>query len=273
MSIIEAIRKRQSWRSYLAKPVECETANVLRTFLSMNTTGPFGSKIRFELIDFDETPKEMLKSMGTYSIIKDARMFMAGCVEKNGRYLEDYGYAMEKNILKAVELGLGTCWLGATFDRNGFSERLHCGYNEIVPAVSPAGYAVEKRRLADNMIRKVANSDSRKHLFEISFVGDFNYSKVPDGKYKTVMECVKCGPSATNQQPWRFVKEEKGEIYHLFLERTSGYIYPAGQNIDMGIAMCHFELSAMELGLSGGWVIEDPGIDAGGREYIATWKS
>jgi len=257
----------------LPKPVECDAADSLREFLSLNTTGPFGSRIRFELIDFDETPREMLKSLGTYSIIKDARMFMAGCVEKQGRYLEDYGYAMEKNILKAVELGLGTCWLGATFHRNGFSERMHCGYNEIVPAVSPVGYAAEKRRLADNMMRKVANSDNRKHLFEISFVGDFNSSRVPDGKYKTVLECVKCGPSATNQQPWRFVREETGDTYHLYLERTGGYIYPAGQSIDMGIAMCHFELSAMELGLPGGWVTEAPGIEAGGRDYIATCKT
>jgi nitroreductase len=272
MSIIDIINKRQSWRTFSDKPVGCETAGVLREFIEANTTGPFGSKIRFELIDFDGTPHDMLKSLGTYSIIKGARLFMAGCVEKQGRFLEDYGYAMEKNILKAVEMGLATCWLGATFDKNGFSERLHCGYNEIVPAVSPAGYAAQKRRLADNMMRKAVNSDSRKHLFEISFVGDFTNSKVPAGKYKTVLECVKAAPSATNQQPWRFVREEKSDTYHLYLERTKGYIYPAGQNIDMGIAMCHFELSARELGLPGGWVVKDPEIESAGREYISTWK-
>ncbi len=240
--------------------------------MASNTTGVFGSKIRFDLVDFAETPHELLKSLGTYSVIKDARLFMAGCVSNTGRYLEDYGYAMEKNILKAVELGLATCWLGATFNRNGFSELLRASEHENIPAVSPVGYPADKRRLADNMMRKVANSDTRKHLFEISFLDDFDTPRVPANKFKTVLECVKLGPSATNQQPWRFVKEDSKLIFHLFLERTKGYLYPAGQNIDMGIAMCHFELAARELGFTGEWVVSDPGIEAGGREYIATWK-
>lgn len=271
MSIIETIHKRQSWRTFSPKHVEAEKISALRIFLDGNNKSVFGSEVRCELINFEDTPVDILKTMGTYSVIKDARLFMAGSVKKTGRYLEDYGYIMEKNILKAVELGLATCWLGATFDHNGFSEKLRCGQDETVPAVSPVGYAADKRRLADNLMRKVANSDNRKHLFEISFVGDFFNSRVPDNKYKAVLECVKLAPSATNQQPWRFVKDESKDIFHLYLERTPGYIYPAGQNIDMGIAMAHFELSAHELGFKGRWIMENPEIDAGGREYIATW--
>jgi nitroreductase len=275
MSVIETIRGRHSWRTFSSEQVEPEKLDILGKFMASNTKGVFGSELRFELINFNDTPNELIKSMGTYSVIKGARIFMAGCVKKSGRYLEDYGYTMEKNILKAAGLGLATCWLGATFDRNGFSERLNCAPDEVVPGISPVGYAADKRRLADSMMRMVANSDSRKHLFEISFVGDFQSSNVPAGKYKTVLECVKAAPSATNQQPWRFLREEASEkppVYHLYLERTKGYIYPPGQNIDLGIAMCHFELAARELGLDGDWQISDHSADAGGREYVATWK-
>jgi nitroreductase len=272
MSIIETIHKRQSWRTFSPKPVETDKISLLRDFMSSNTQSVFGSAIRCTLINFEEAPMQILKTMGTYSVINGARLFMAGCVKKQGKCLEDYGYVMEKNILKAVELGLATCWLGATFDKNGFSDKLKCADDEIVPAVSPVGYAADKRRLADNLMRKVANSDTRKHLFEISFIGDFYNSHVPDNKYKAVLECVKLAPSATNQQPWRFLKDPKMDVFHLYLERTKGYTYPAGQNIDMGIAMAHFELAAHELKLEGKWTVEKPDVDAGDREYVATWR-
>lgn len=43
------------------------------------------------------------------------------------------------------------------------------------------------------------------------------------------------------------------------------------QNIDMGIAMCHFELSARELGLNGDWQVSDPLMQTGDTEYIVSW--
>jgi hypothetical protein len=39
----------------------------------------------------------------------------------------------------------------------------------------------------------------------------------------------------------------------------------------MGIAMCHFELSAREKGLDGGWMAEDSGIPSGDLEYRVSW--
>ncbi len=272
MTIIETIHKRQSWRTFLPKQLEPEKTGLLRDFMSLNTRSVFGSVVRCELMDFKVTPVNLLKTLGAYSVIKDAKVFMAGCVKNSEKCLEDFGYIMEKNVLKAVELGFATCWLGASSNRNGFSEMMKCAPDEIVPAVSPVGYAAEKRRLADSLMRKVANSDTRKHLFEISFRGDFYDSRVPENKYKTVLECVKLAPSATNQQPWRFLRETDGDIFHLFLERTKDYTYKAGQNIDMGIAMAHFELAANELGLKGSWTQDKPDVDAGDREYVATWK-
>ena len=42
------------------------------------------------------------------------------------------------------------------------------------------------------------------------------------------------------------------------------------QNIDMGIAMCHFELTARELGFIGDWNVNDPQIKSDGMEYIVS---
>src|SRR5512137_726052 len=88
------------------------------------------------------------------------------------------------------------------------------------------------------------------------------------------------GPSASNKQPWRIVRE--GDRWHFYLQRTPRYaavgigklIRIADiQRIDLGIAMCHFELTAAELGLAGQWQIGDPGLEMPDdlTEYTASW--
>lgn len=39
----------------------------------------------------------------------------------------------------------------------------------------------------------------------------------------------------------------------------------------MGIAMCHFDLSARESGFTGDWNVNNPQIKSSGMEYIVSW--
>jgi hypothetical protein len=45
------------------------------------------------------------------------------------------------------------------------------------------------------------------------------------------------------------------------------------QRVDMGIAMCHFELASDELGLTGRWATAEPAIKKpdDSTEYVASW--
>ena len=52
--------------------------------------------------------------LGTYGFIKGAYSFIASSTVREEFALESLGYQMEKIVLKATELGLGTCWLGGT---------------------------------------------------------------------------------------------------------------------------------------------------------------
>jgi hypothetical protein len=47
------------------------------------------------------------------------------------------------------------------------------------------------------------------------------------------------------------------------------------QRIDMGIAMCHFELAARDIGLEGKWIEEKPEAAKPDvlTSYVVTWKS
>ena len=80
-----------------------------------------------------------------------------------------------------------------------------------------------------------------------------------------------------------------GETWHFYLERTPGYgkglatrllsrkgeAFPDIQRIDLGIALCHFDLALRELGGTGTWVVEEPALE--GRpdltEYVASFAS
>ena len=92
---------------------------------------------------------------------------------------------------------------------------------------------------------------------------------------------VRLGPSASNKQPWRIVRD--GGSWHFAIQRSLFYrtrtLRLAGiadmPRLDVGIAMCHFELTARELGLRGSWRVADPGLEPHGArtEYSATWVS
>ena len=277
MSIIETIKERTSCRTYSDRPIEPDKTETLKTFLKENTPSPFGSEIRFQLLDFNELGMSETRIRGTYGVIKGARQFMAGAVRNRPKAMEDYGYCMEKNILKATAMGLGTCWLGGTFNRTGFAEKIKLSDGELLPAVSPVGYSSDRRSLVDRFFRFSAGSDKRKSWHELFFDGNINnpLQKESAGPYETALVCLRIGPSASNMQPWRIIKDNN--MLHFYLKRTPGYNSVFGdiklQNMDMGIAMCHFELSSAALGLQGNWQVNDPRIQADEMEYIASWIS
>jgi len=272
---IETIRKRISCRTFGGKPIDGEAMEKLREFLRSNTRGPFGNALRFELIDLTETERAELKSLGTYGVIKGASLFIAGAVAKGPRAMEDYGYGMERNILFATTLGLGTCWLGGTLNRAGFARKIDLSAEEFMPAISPVGYPAGKRSLTDQAFRFMAKSDKRKPWQELFFDERPGNPLVKDkaGAGGQALESVRIGPSASNRQPWRIICE--GVSFHFFLARTPGYDKMLGeirlQEVDMGIALCHFELAAKVSGVHGSWREMKPGFDAGTWEYVVSW--
>jgi hypothetical protein len=279
MTIIETIKTRKSCRTYSNTPIEPEKLDELRQFLASNKETPFVSKVRFHLIDFNEMGISELKKLTTYGVIKGARQFIVGTVEKQPRAMEDYGYCMEKNILKTTSMGLGTCLLGGTFKRGGFSGNINLGESELLPVISPVGYSSDKRSVVDRMFRFVAASDKRKPWHELFYLHDIEtpLDKEKSGNFDTPLECVRIAPSASNKQPWRIIREKDQNTFHFYLKRTPGYENIIKdiklQNVDMGIAMCHFELSANEIGLNGDWNVTDPQINSDGMEYIISWMA
>jgi len=278
--ITDIIRQRKSIRSYMDTPIEEDKKEALRKFLSANTIGPFGTKVRFTFITASPDDSEALHRLVTYGMIKNPMGFIIGAAENSTHNLEDFGYLMEKNILMATALGLGTCWLGGTFSKSRFSHNITLQDNEILPAVTPVGYAVPKLSPMDSLIRAVSGADRRKPWSVLFFHKDKPLSTDKAGAYATPLEMLRLAPSANNFQPWRVIKKPDADIYHFYIKRTPALKQLQQfsgksdlQFLDIGIAMCHFALTANEKGLNGVWTVRDPrmGGIADKLDYKATW--
>lgn len=280
--ITDVIRARYSCRSYEERPIAEEVRRQLASFAAARTVGPLGSQARFALIAATEEDRKALRGLGTYGLIRGATGFLIGATRDEGYALEDFGYLMEEIVLFATGLGLGTCWLGGTFTRSRFAEKINLDQGESVPSVVSVGYIAQKPRGLDSVIRLGAHSHTRYPWPRLFFDGTFGspLSREAAGAYADPLEMVRWGPSASNRQPWRIIRQDNA--FHFYVQRSRGYrdetrlrLFPTAdlQRIDMGIAMCHFALVARELGLEGEWVINEPAIQKSGEltEYTVSW--
>ncbi len=277
----QIIQRRYSCRQYLETPIGDEQQQRLAEVAASCTAGPLGTSMRFMLVAATGEERSELRGLGTYGTLRSPAGFLIGVVSRGDRNLEQWAYHMERIVLVATDLGLGTCWLGGFFTRSSFSRRIRPGRGEELPAVVATGNPAPP--LGDrDLMRRIARSDARLPWERMFFDGGFGapLSRQAAGAYAEPLEMVRLGPSASNKQPWRVVRD--GSRWHFYLQRTPGY-YPRRlahlvvglsdvQRLDIGIAMCHFELSAVEAGQRGAWQVSDPGLPAPeGQEYTVTW--
>ena len=285
--ITEIILRRYSCRSYRSEPVAIETQQRLQDFMSALQAGPLGAPLRFKLLAASGSDRRALRGLGTYGFIRGATAFIAGAVGRGEKNLEDFGYQLESAILAATALGLGTCWLGGSFTQSSFARKIEVTGDEMIPAVTATGYAAERSRYT-RLVRRQVGADRRLPWGSLFYQGQFGIpmSAEAAGPYARPLEMVRLAPSASNKQPWRIVKV--GHAWHFYLRRTPNY-GPGSlvfnlmkladlQRVDMGIAMCHFELTARELGLEGRWAQMNPGLESpdsaapgAGLEYGISW--
>jgi nitroreductase len=240
--MIDAINNRISVRTYQKKPLTAKDEKDVKELLLKlkELKGPFKNQVRLFFYDSPYVGDEVNIQIGTYGFIKNPPAFVAGCVKNTFESIVDYGYVFEKVILEITKLGLGTVWLGGTFNRDAFDYLLAEG--EIVPAITPVGYPAEKKSIREKLIRKSAKGDSRKPFNEMFFENDLKTPLSDSNIAAKYLELVRVGPSASNKQPWRAVV--KGNKVHFYLEKTKGYAESLSfdiQALDLGIAICHFE--------------------------------
>lgn len=250
------VRQRYSVRTYSKKPISKQVQEEITEYIK-SLSSPFPAKPSFKLIETELSAGGL--KLGTYGMIKNASCFIASQVAEDEPYaIEAIGYEFEKLILFLTTLGLGTCWLGGTFKRDEIRRVLGETEKAFIPAITPMGY-FERKDLREKLISGLVRADARKPWEELFFDGGFQLPLTPEkaDTYAFPLEMLRLGPSASNKQPWRVVRESGR--YHFFEQKTPGYSEKFDfdmQSLDMGIAACHFHLAVKEKGLGGKFVPE-----------------
>ena len=122
-------------------------------------------------------------------------------------------------------------------------------------------------------MRKGVKADSRLPFDEVFFEGTFEKPLTPDaaGKLRDALEAVRLAPSAVNKQPWRAAV--CGNRIHFYEKKNKarGEAWDV-QKVDLGIALCHFALTAEKCGLTVSFKKEDPNLEsAADMTYIASY--
>lgn len=263
---MEIISARRSVRTFSGEPLKEEDAQRILTFAE-KVENPYHLPITWTLLD---TEKNGLSS----PVIVGGNTYITGKMLRTPHAEEAFGYSFERIVLYAQSLGVGTTWIAGTIDRASFEKAVDLAPEEVMPCVSPLGYPAKKMSLREGMMRKGVKADSRLPFNELFFNGSFKHSVSFEeaGKWREALEAVRLAPSAVNKQPWRAVI--CGDEVHFYEKRSKTQTNGEWdvQKIDMGIALCHFALTANESRRQVSFRIEDPGLSEDANLiYIATY--
>jgi hypothetical protein len=134
----ELIRRRRSVRTFDETPLREDDAKKIMDFASM-LQNPYDIKIEWKLLSAE---KNGLSS----PVISGTDAFIAGKMLRVEHAEEAFGYSFEKVVLFAESLGVGTTWIAGTMNRAAFEKAVGLDEGEVMPCVSPLGYAAKKCR-------------------------------------------------------------------------------------------------------------------------------
>ncbi|MGD1060022.1 MAG: nitroreductase family protein [Methanomassiliicoccales archaeon] len=168
------MKARHSVRTYTDQPVEEEQLTAALEAARLAPSAHNSQPWRYIVVK-DKTMREKIADAGRLNAwVKDAPVLIVACADpkddadNNGMdyYMLDVGISMEHLVLRATELGLGTCWLAA-YDEAKVRTALGIPENIRVVAMTPLGHPAEKPGLGDSLRRTFAGSKNRKSMEEI----------------------------------------------------------------------------------------------------------
>jgi nitroreductase len=150
MNVIEAIRTRKSVREFLDKPVEREK---LLEVLEAGRLAPSASnrqEWRYVVVTDKRMREKLAEAASNQSFVGQAPVVIVCCAETDQHrmscgelsYPIDCAISMDHMTLRATELGLGTCWIGAV---SAPKVRKLLGIPDALPLIDllPLGYPAD----------------------------------------------------------------------------------------------------------------------------------
>lgn len=233
---LEDIKKRHSTRSFRALPIAEDTVNRLKAEITLVNTRESG--ISFRLVTNDSNPFASFNK--SYGFFRNASNYIVAVIDRSfNDVMERAGFFGEQLVLRATEMGLGTCFVGGTYKGDKVNVNLRAG--QEIAFLIIVGYpdTLEKPRLLARLtagISHMKNMDAENFYVERS--GNPLRTALKKFKFlKKGLEAVACAPSALNKRPCRIWigNREEEEVVRIGIPEIK-----ERQFIDLGIAKSNF---------------------------------
>ena len=114
MQVHEAIHKRLSIRRYADAAIPDEHLDMLFEALQLAPSANNYQNWEFVFVKDQETKQKLVPACGNQRFVRDCTYFIAGVADPALKWhMVDITIALTQFTLQAVELGYGTCWMGA----------------------------------------------------------------------------------------------------------------------------------------------------------------
>lgn len=217
-----AIENRVSRRKFEKEPITgLEKENIISLINQLNEAS--GLAMAF-MEDGSDAFGKLRKSYGIFTNVRSLILMKGKKDDKDLK--EKIGYYGEDLVLEITDLGLGTCWVGGTFDK----DELPIDSSEELGCVVVVGN-VQTPSLTEKMVRAATHR-------KVKSVEERIISTEPLPQWlQNGMKAVLLAPSAKNTQKVMF----KYENNILSAQIADDYSMDL---IDLGIAKKHFEIGA-----------------------------
>lgn len=265
-----AIQARHSVRRYEAREVQPELVQRIQQACVAATPLDPAVEAGVTLVAQEALGGEpMLSGVG---LLTRAPLYLVSHGPETPGRMEELGFRTERVILEATEAGLGSCWVGGMFRRETAARAVGCPTEDVV-AITPMGYPEEgwRTRVGAGLVKVASVRLGKRRPLEETMHWQEWGQAVPEWalspEVRQALEMARLAPSWNNLQPWHFVASER-ELVALADSRPQRGNDPPGRpywRLDVGIAMCHFQLAMEQMGAPGAWVREqDEGVSPAG---------
>ncbi len=160
MNVYEAVTKRRTIRKFEQKKVQKEDLIKLVDGARLAAYGANVQPLKFSIIDDEKTLKDIYPFTKWAGYLQDgapkederpsAYIAVLGdtAIKSNGQFEVEAGAAVTTMMLEAVEMGLGTCWLGA-IARDDIKKLLKLSENLNVVYLLAVGYPKQQSRAVE----------------------------------------------------------------------------------------------------------------------------
>ncbi|MFW6138424.1 MAG: nitroreductase family protein [Spirochaetota bacterium] len=124
MTVEEAIKTRKSVRNYAPRQVEKQKLEQVLEAGRLAPSAANRQEWRFVVVTDEQTRKKLSQAASGQYFVAQAPCVIACCADTDFHrmrcgemcYSIDVAIAIDHMTLRAVELGLGTCWIGAFYE-------------------------------------------------------------------------------------------------------------------------------------------------------------